>query len=67
MNSQRALKRLGAATATAILVTLVVAAPAQAAQPPTGYPTGQITTTATNPKLGFISIRRGFWESDLDV
>jgi hypothetical protein len=41
-------------------------APASAAQPPPGYPTSQVMTTASNPTLGGIDIRRGFYDGDID-
>ncbi|MCZ9884950.1 hypothetical protein [Arthrobacter sp. B2a2-09] len=44
--------------------SLGTAAPATAAEPPTGYPTQQIVTTANNPTVGSIPIRRGFWNAD---
>ena len=41
----------------------VGAAPAGAAPPPPGYPTSQVMSTAANPTLGSIQIRRGFYDS----
>lgn len=40
-----------------------LAASASAAPPPPGYPTQQIMTTANNPALGSIPIRRGFYDA----
>ena len=37
---------------------------APAAQPPAGYPTSQVMGTAYNSKLGYIPIRRGFWDHE---
>jgi hypothetical protein len=45
--------------------SLGTAAPATAAEPRAGYPTQQIMTTANNPTLGSIPIRRGFWNADV--
>ncbi|MFD1242951.1 hypothetical protein [Arthrobacter ulcerisalmonis] len=42
------------------------AAPASAAQPPPGYPTSQVMATASNPTLGSIQIRRGFYDNAID-
>jgi hypothetical protein len=42
----------------------VLAAPAQAAAPPPGYPTSQVMANASNPTFGTIPIRRGFYDAD---
>ena len=59
----------GAATAAlALMASFLVAGagPAVAAQPPTGYPTSQVMATASNPTLGSIQIRRGFYDGAID-
>lgn len=40
--------------------------PANAAQPPPGYPSHDIMDTAQHPTLGPIPIHRGFYDGDLD-
>lgn len=56
---------LGALLAT-ITSSALLAGPAWGAQPPAGYPTSQVMATASNPTLGSIQIRRGFWDSAID-
>jgi len=55
---------LGAALAAVGVAFTLTAAPAYAAPPPAGYRTDQIMTTANNPVLGDIPIRRGFYDAD---
>lgn len=45
---------------------VVSSAPAWAGQPPAGYPTSQVMSTASNPTLGSIQIRRGFYDADIN-
>ncbi|QWL30885.1 hypothetical protein [Rathayibacter toxicus] len=45
-------------------VSLIIATPAQAAQPPAGYPTSQVMAIVSNPAYGEIPIRRGFYDAD---
>jgi hypothetical protein len=50
----------------ALIGSAVLSGPAWAAQPPPGYPTSQVMATASNPTLGSIPIRRGFYDADID-
>ena len=64
MKQRPKVRLVGVLLAIVGVVATVSAAPAYAAPPPAGYPTDQIMTTANNPVLGGIPIRRGFYDAD---
>ncbi|UGS25496.1 hypothetical protein K8F61_12495 [Microbacterium resistens] len=65
MSIARAFVALGVALATLVGI-VAVAGPANAGQPPAGYPTSEKMDTAGNAQIGNIPIRRGFWDADID-
>lgn len=68
--SKKTIRLTGAATAAALALIgsflVAGAGPALAAQPPAGYPTSQVMATASNPTLGSIPIRRGFYDGAIN-
>ncbi|AZZ50166.1 hypothetical protein C5C31_10845 [Rathayibacter rathayi] len=52
------------ASALAVGIGLSGSAVANAAPPPTGYPTSEVLATAAHPSLGKIPLRRGFYDAD---
>lgn len=67
IRTQSAIRRWRSKVALTVVIAAAAmgfsGAPAVAAQPPAGYPTSQVMATASNPTLGSIQIRRGFYDS----
>ena len=63
------MQTLAARLALVLIAASLLVAPAstaEAAQPPPGYPTARVKTTALNRTLGPIPIRQGFWDADIN-